>query len=50
VGTTAMSEAQTARLTSLGVNVLLYGTDTWLLGQGARAGLAIYQQSGWSPR
>jgi len=50
VGTTAMSEAQTARLTSLGVNVLLYGTDTWLLGQGARAGLAMYQQSGWSPR
>ncbi len=50
VGTTAMNEAQTRRLVALGVNVLLYGTDTWLLGQGARAGLAMYQQSGWSPR
>jgi 4-hydroxy-2-oxoheptanedioate aldolase len=48
VGTTAMSEAQTRRLTSCGVNVLLYGADTWLVGQGAMAGLDLYRQFGWS--
>jgi len=50
VGTTVMSEAQAQRFTSMGVNVLLYGTDTWALGQGARAGLALYQRFGWKPR
>jgi 4-hydroxy-2-oxoheptanedioate aldolase len=50
VGTTAMSGAQTKRLTSLGINVLLYGTDTWLLAQAARAGLELYKECGWQPR
>lgn len=50
VGTTVMNEAQARRYTSLGVNVLLYGTDTWILGQGAKAGLALYAQFGWTPR
>jgi 4-hydroxy-2-oxoheptanedioate aldolase len=47
VGTTAMSEAQTRRVTGMGVNVLLYGADTWILGQGAQAGLAMYRKHGW---
>jgi 4-hydroxy-2-oxoheptanedioate aldolase len=47
VGTTAMSDAQTKRVTSMGINVLLYGADTWILGQGAQAGLAMYRQYGW---
>ncbi|HEX4882829.1 MAG TPA: aldolase/citrate lyase family protein [Casimicrobiaceae bacterium] len=42
VGTTAMNREQVARLTGWGVNVLLYGADTWLVAQGARAGLALY--------
>lgn len=42
VGTTAMNAAQTERLTRWGVNVLLYGTDTWLLTQGVAAGLRLY--------
>ena len=50
VGTTAMSEAQTHRLTSLGVNVLVYGVDTWLLAQAARAGLDLYKKFGWQSR
>lgn len=50
VGTTVMNEAQAQRFTSLGVNVLLYGTDTWILGQGAKAGLALYARFGWTPR
>jgi len=50
VGTTVMSESQAHRFTSLGVNVLLYGTDTWILAQGAKAGLALYSQFGWKPR
>lgn len=50
VGTTAMSDAQTQRVTSMGVNVLLYGADTWILGQGARAGLAMYKKYGWMAR
>ncbi len=50
VGTTAMSEAQTARLTGMGVNVLLYGSDTWVLSRGAREGLALYGKFGWSER
>jgi len=49
VGTTAMSAEQTRRLTSCGVNVLLYGADTWLVGQGAAAGLELYRNFGWSP-
>jgi len=47
VGTTAMSDAQTKRVTSMGVNVLLYGADTWILGQGAKAGLEMYRNHGW---
>ncbi len=39
VGTTAMNGAQTERLTRLGVNVLLYGADTWLVGHAAKEGL-----------
>jgi 4-hydroxy-2-oxoheptanedioate aldolase len=50
VGTTAMSAAQTERATAMGVNVLLYGADTWILGQGAQAGLAMYRQFGWKSR
>ena len=50
VGTTAMSDAQTQRVTSMGVNVLLYGADTWILGQGARAGLAMSKKYGWMTR
>jgi hypothetical protein len=45
-----MSGAQTKRLTSLGINVLLYGTDTWLLAQAAGAGLELYKEYGWQPR
>ncbi len=41
VGTTAMNHAQTERLTKLGVNVLLYGADTWLIGKAAQEGLAM---------
>ena len=37
-----MNREQVARLTGWGVNVLLYGADTWLVAQGARAGLALY--------
>ena len=43
VGTTAMDRAQTERLLQAGVNVLLYGTDTWLIGSAARAGLDLYR-------
>ena len=50
VATTAMSEAQTQRLTSLGVNVLLWGVDTWLAGQGAKTGLDLYRKFGWTAR
>jgi 4-hydroxy-2-oxoheptanedioate aldolase len=50
VGTTAMSEAQTRRLIDLGVNVLLYGADTWLVGNAARGGLDLYRRFGWSPQ
>ena len=32
VGTTATDAAQVERLTRAGVNVLLYGTDAWLIG------------------
>lgn len=42
VGTTAMNEAQVERLTRCGVNVLLYGADTWMITNAARAGLALY--------
>jgi 2-keto-3-deoxy-L-rhamnonate aldolase RhmA len=46
VGTTAMSAAQTNWLRDAGVNVLLYGTDTWLIGRGAKEGLALYAPAG----
>jgi len=42
VGTTATDAAQVERLTRAGVNVLLYGTDAWLLGGAMKAGLALY--------
>ena len=42
VGTTAMSSAQVDRLVRAGVNVLVWGTDTWLIGNAARDGLALY--------
>lgn len=42
VGTTAMSAEQTGRLMHAGVNMLLYGADTWMLGNAAQAGLAMY--------
>lgn len=42
VGTTAMSAVQVERLVSAGVNVLVYGTDTWLIAEAARGGLALY--------
>lgn len=45
VGTTATSAAQAERLVAQGVNVLVYGTDTWLLGRGAREGLDLYQRA-----
>jgi 4-hydroxy-2-oxoheptanedioate aldolase len=44
VGTTAMSEAQAERMIDAGVNVLLWGTDTWLIGRGAREGLDVYRR------
>ncbi len=50
LGTTVMSDAQAQRLTALGVNVLLYGADTWMLGQAAKAGLALLSRYGWQPR
>lgn len=46
VGTTAMSPEQSDRLTRLGVNVLLYGTDTWMLANAVRAGLELYGRKG----
>lgn len=42
VGTTATDAAQVERLTRAGVNVLLYGTDAWLIGTATKAGLALY--------
>jgi 4-hydroxy-2-oxoheptanedioate aldolase len=42
VGTTAMSAAQVEFLARVGVNVFLYGTDTWMLGNAVKAGLALY--------
>ena len=44
VGTTAMSREQAAWLTGLGVNVLLYGADTWLAGKAAQDGLAMLKE------
>ena len=46
IGTTAMNRAQVDRLTAQGVNVLLYGTDTWLVGRGAKEGLDLYAAAG----
>lgn len=45
VATTAMNAAQVERLVRVGVNVLVYGTDTWLVGNGARDGLALYRNA-----
>jgi 4-hydroxy-2-oxoheptanedioate aldolase len=45
VGTTAMNAQQVERLTAAGVNVLVWGTDTWLVGNGAREGLALYARA-----
>jgi 4-hydroxy-2-oxoheptanedioate aldolase len=45
VGTTAMNAEQVDRLTDAGVNVLLWGTDTWLIGNGAREGLDLYRRT-----
>ena len=42
VGTTATNAAQVERLTRVGVNVLLYGTDAWLMGGAMKAGLELY--------
>ena len=42
VGTTATSPAQVERLQRYGVNVLLYGADTWVITQGIAAGLRLY--------
>jgi 4-hydroxy-2-oxoheptanedioate aldolase len=42
VGTTATNAAQVERLTRAGVNVLVYGTDAWLIGGAMKAGLALY--------
>lgn len=42
IGTTAMNPAQVERLTRWGVNVFLYGADTWLVTQAARGGLRLY--------
>ena len=42
VGTTAMSALQVEFLRRVGVNVFLYGTDTWMLGNAVKAGLALY--------
>jgi 4-hydroxy-2-oxoheptanedioate aldolase len=49
VATTAMSAAQVARLANVGVNVLVYGTDTWLIGNAARDGLALYANAAKRP-
>ena len=45
VATTAMSAAQVEWLAKAGVNMLVYGTDTWLIGNGARDGLALYSNA-----
>lgn len=45
VGTTAMSPAQAERMLDAGVNVLLWGTDTWLIGRGATEGLDVYRRA-----
>ena len=37
-----MSATQVERLVRADVNLLVYGTDTWLIGNGARDGLALY--------
>ncbi len=41
VGTTAMSADHAKWLRDVGVNVMLYGADTWLLGRGAQDGIAM---------
>jgi 4-hydroxy-2-oxoheptanedioate aldolase len=50
VGTTAMDAAQVDRLTRAGINMLFYGTDTWLLGRGTKEALALYAKARRSER
>jgi 2-keto-3-deoxy-L-rhamnonate aldolase RhmA len=50
VGTTAMDAAQVDRLTRAGINMLFYGTDTWLLGRGTKEALALYAKARRSGR
>jgi 4-hydroxy-2-oxoheptanedioate aldolase len=45
VGTTATNAQQVERLTRCGVNVLLYGVDSWMITQAASAGLRLYGRS-----
>ncbi len=45
VGTTAMSPEQARRLASLGVNVLLYGADTWLVSRAMQQGIAMLREN-----
>jgi 4-hydroxy-2-oxoheptanedioate aldolase len=42
VGTTAMSRPQADRLVALGVNMLFWGTDTWMIARAAKEGLDLY--------
>jgi 4-hydroxy-2-oxoheptanedioate aldolase len=45
VGTTAMGTEQVKWLHGVGVNVMLYGADTWLIGDGAKKGLAMLREA-----
>lgn len=42
VGTTVLTPQHVERMTAWGINVRLYGSDTWVIAQGAKAGLALY--------
>jgi 2-keto-3-deoxy-L-rhamnonate aldolase RhmA len=46
VGTTAMSAADAIKsLVALGVNVLLYGTDAWLVGRASANGASSFKEA-----
>jgi 4-hydroxy-2-oxoheptanedioate aldolase len=45
VGTTAMGTEQAKWLRDVGVNVMLYGADTWLIGDGAKKGLSMLREA-----
>lgn len=45
VGTTAMNPVQAKWLRDAGVNVMLYGADTWLVGRAAQDGLAMLRDA-----